>query len=53
MNSNLGNIWSNKLTNTPKINTFNNIFSSKTGNNKANIALRSQNKVYLDFQKLI
>jgi len=52
MNSNLGNIWSNKLIKTPKINIFNNIFSSKAGNNKANIALRSQNNVISGFSKI-
>ena len=52
MYSNLGNIWGNKLPKTPKINTFNNIFSSKAGNNKANSVLRSQNNVISGFSKI-
>lgn len=52
MNTNLGNIWSNKLPHTPKINKFNNIFSSKSNINKANSALRSQNNVISGFSKI-
>ena len=52
MNTNLGNIWSNKLPHTPKINKFNNIFSSKSNINKVNSALRSQNNVISGFSKI-
>ena len=61
---NLGNIWSNPMNNnvnnTKKNNynhkthptIFNNIFSSKTGQNKAQNALRSENKIISGFSNI-
>lgn len=62
---NLGNIWSNlpnnNVNNTKKnnnvnhkshVNVFHNIFSSKTGQNKAYNALRSENKIISGFSNI-